>query len=214
MDQSNLEQSNSEQANQESHLEQRVIELFHQSIEATMSCGEAVATPLTLAAQQMNNSLLNDGKLLLCGSSTSASIAEIASTHLAHRFEQERPGLPAICLHHDSGTQVALSTEPASGGLFAKPLRTLAHPGDALLIISGGGSPPSLVETIRTAHDINVNLIVMTALGDENLRALLTADDLEIHLPIERKSRLLEVQLLAINSLCDLLDFQLFGGDF
>ncbi len=199
---------------EQSYLEKRVIELFHESIEATMSCGEAIAAPLTLAAQRVNDSLLNDGKLLLCGSSTSASIAEIASTHFAHRFEQERPGLPAICLHSNSGTQVALSTEPASGGIFAKPLRTLAHPGDTLLVISGGGSPPSLVETIRTSHDINVNLVAITTLGDENLRALLTADDLEVHLPIERKSRLLEVQLLVINSLCDLLDYQLFGGEF
>lgn len=195
-------------------MDQRVIDIFHESIEATMSCGESVAPYISLAAERINSTLLNDGKLLLCGTSSSAAIADIANTHFQHRFEQERPGLPAICLHSSNTTQVALSTESASGGVFAKPLRTLANPGDTLIAISSGGGSSALLETIRAAHDLNVHIIAITTLQDENIHALLTTDDLEIHLPIERKSRLLEVQLLVMNCLCDLSDQLLFGGEF
>src|SRR5690606_33646818 len=72
-------------------MEQRVITLFHESIEAKMQAGESLAPHIVSASQLLVNALLNDNKIVTCGNGISAAQASIFTACLLNRFEHERP---------------------------------------------------------------------------------------------------------------------------
>ena len=83
-------------------------------------------------------SILNGGKVLICGNGGSAADAQ----HLVAEFlirltsEVNREGIPAISLLQDSSTFTAAINDFELKDLFKRNLKTLAKPEDNLLAIS------------------------------------------------------------------------------
>ena len=109
-------------------MENRVIDLFHASIEAAMQTGEPLAPVIVEASGKIVQALLNNNKILVCGNGSSGAMAQILSAKLTDRFEQERPGLPAIPLNMDANALTAIATGSNFSEVFAKPIRALVNP--------------------------------------------------------------------------------------
>jgi D-sedoheptulose 7-phosphate isomerase len=194
-------------------MEQRVINLFHESIEAKMQAGEYLAPLLAEASEIVVHSLLNGGKVLTLGNGTSSANAQILTTNLLNRFERERPGLPAISLSVDFSVQTAIANDFSLNEIFSKQIRALGNPGDVLVIISTSGNPSNLIQAVASAHERDINLIVLSGRDGGNISSLLDSNDLEIRVPIDSRARIHEIHLLSIFCLCDLIDQQLFGSE-
>ena len=63
-------------------MDQRVITLFHESIEAKMQAGEQLAPLIAHASQCIVEALLNEKKVLTCGNGISAAHAHIFTANL------------------------------------------------------------------------------------------------------------------------------------
>lgn len=193
-------------------MDQRVITLFHESIEAKMQAGEYLAPLLADASEMMVHSLLNGGKLLIAGNGSSSANAQILTTNLINRFERERPSLPAITLSVDFALQTAISNDYSLNDVFAKQIRALGQPGDLLILITTSGNPSNLIQAIGAAHGREMNVIALSGRDGGDISAILDAHDLEIRVPIHSRTRIHEIHLLSIFCLCDLIDQQLFGA--
>lgn len=193
-------------------MDQRVITLFHESIEAKMHAGEYLAPLIAQASQSIVNALLNEKKILTCGNGISAAQAQIFTACLVNRFEQERPSLPALNLGADFTTQTAIASEYSNNEIYAKQIRALGHSGDILLLLTSSGKTSNLLQAISAAHDKGMQVIALTAGDGGDIAALLDTQDIELRVPLASKPRIHEVQLLTLFCLCDLIDQQLFGG--
>lgn len=193
-------------------MEQRVIELFHQSIEAKMNSGEVLAPLLVAASEITVASLLEGKKLLCCGNGVSGNMAAILCHNLLHQYKLERPGFPAVNLQADSGLLTGIANHHSVSEIFSRQVRTLGEAGDLLIAFSTGDDPANLAQAIHTAHDRGMQVIAFTADGDDNLRSLLSENDLELCTHHSDSHRIQEVQLLCLFAMCDLIDQQLFGG--
>jgi D-sedoheptulose 7-phosphate isomerase len=193
-------------------MDQRVITLFHESIEAKMHAGEQLAPLIVSASHMIVNALLNEKKVLTCGNGISAAQAQIFTTSLLHRFEQERPSLPAMTLGTDLITQTAIASEASFNEIFSKQIRSLGQTGDVLLLLTSSGKPSNLLQAIGAAHDKGMQVIAFTAGDGGDIAALLDHGDLELRLPLSSKPRIHEVHLLSLFCLCDLIEQQIFGG--
>jgi len=194
-------------------LEQRVITLFHESIEAKMHAGEALAPLIAEASQMVVHTLLNENKLLICGNGTSAATAQVLAANLINRFEHERPSLPAITLGSDITTQTSIANDYSFNEVYAKQVRALGQPGDLLVIITTSGNPSNLVQAIQAAHDREMGIIALTGGDGGDVSSLLNdINDIELRVPIQNRARIHEVHLLTLFTLCDLIDSQLFGS--
>jgi len=193
-------------------MEQRVITLFHESIEATMQTGESLAPQIVHASEVMVEALLNGHKILTCGNGVSAAQAQILTSSLVHRFEQERPSLPAFNLGADMITQTAIAADGGGNDVYAKPLRALGQDGDVLVLITSTGNAGSLLQAISAAHDRNIRVIALTGGDGGDAAALLDHRDIELRAALPSAIRIHEVHLLTIFCLCDLIDQHLFGG--
>lgn len=193
-------------------MEQRVITLFHESIEAKMHSGEQLAPLIVRACEFIVHALLNEKKVLTCGNGISAAQAQIFTASLVNRFEQERPSLPAFNLGSDFTTQTAIGSDSSFNDIFAKQIRALGQPGDILVLLTSSGKASNLLQAISAAHDKQMQIIAFTAGDGGDVAALLDHGDIELRVPSFAKPRIHEVHLLSVFCLCDLIDQQLFGG--
>ena len=193
-------------------MEQRVIQLFHESIEATMNAGEQFAPLIADASQIIVNALLQEHKVLACGNGISTSNAQVLTASLLNRFEQERPSLPAITIGMDASVNGAIANEHNYNEIYAKQIRALGNSGDVLVVFATSGNSSILVQAISAARDKDMHIIVLSGENSADIAAVLDAQDIELRAPSESIARVHEVHLLSIFCICDLIDRQLFGG--
>ncbi len=192
-------------------MDQRIITLFHESIEAKMHAGEYLAPLICEASTMIVHSLLNESKLLVCGNGISAANAQILTSNLVDRFERERPGLPAITLGSDFTTQSSIANDYSYNEIFAKQVRALGQPGDLLILISTSGNSSNLIQAVAAAHDRDMQVVALTGRDGGDISAILDVNDIELCVPVDSRIRIHEIHLLSIFCLCDLIDQQLFG---
>lgn len=192
-------------------LAQRARFLFDESIRSKQAAAAVLAEPLAQAARLIVERLLQGGKVLSCGNGGSAGDAQHFSSEMLNRFEQERPGLPALALTTDSSTLTSIANDYHFDEVFARQVRALGHPGDLLLAITTSGRSPNILAAVDAAHEKDMYVIALTGRDGGGLPSRLFADDLEIRVPSPSTARIQEVHLLAIHCLCDLIDCQLLG---
>ena len=190
----------------------RVTTLFAESAQLSASAAASQAAPIAQAAQSIVESLLGGGKALSCGNGGSAADAQYFAAQMQHRFERERPGLPAIALSSDAVILTAIALDDGIGEIFAKQISALGHPGDVLLALSANGTASSMTSAVEAAKERQMQTIALTGGDGGEVAARLGAGDIEIRTPALETPRILENHRLVIHCLCDLIDLQLMGG--
>ncbi len=193
-------------------MDQRVINLFHESIQAKMQTGESLAPQIVHASEVMVQALLNENKILTCGNGVCAAQAQILTSCLINRFEQERPSLPSFSLGTDFTTQTAIASDYSINDIYAKQVRALGQPGDILVLLTTTGNAGNLLQAISAAHDRDIRVVALTGGDGGDAAALLDNRDIELRASLSSRIRVHEVQLLTIFCLCDLIEQQLFGS--
>lgn len=190
----------------------RVTTLFTESMQVNAEALETQAEAIVMAAQLIVSSLLGGGKMLSCGNGCSAADAQYFAAQMLHRFERERPGLPAIALNSDTATLTAIAIDEGFSAIFAKQVSALGHPGDVLLALSVNGAAGNMIAAIKAAEERQMQIIALTGSDGGDLASELRSSDIEIRAPATESARILENHRLVIHCLCDLIDLQLMGG--
>jgi len=194
-------------------LTEQVIDGFHHHIDSTMQAIETLAPAIADASELLVQTLLSDGKIFCCGEGASGLLGQYFAGALLNRFQRERPSLPAIALSCDAAALTAIAADASFNEIFAKQIRALAQPQDVLVLISHNTGSGTALQTIQSAHDREMRVIVVCTEQSGDIQALLSVEDLELRIPSEQRARFLEVALLTLNSLCELIELQLFGSE-
>jgi D-sedoheptulose 7-phosphate isomerase len=192
-------------------LEQRIQQHFFESADLQYRAGESLVKPIADAANAIVGSLTAGGKLMVGGLGRAVPLAQWIVTALADRFERDRPGLAAMLIGADAAQLAALAIAGAAEMPLLRPIETLGQPGDMLLLIACGPAHPALRAVVQGAQSHDMSVIAMTADDHGALVDTLGETDVLIAVPEARPARVAESQLLALNALCDAIDFLLLG---
>lgn len=192
---------------------ERVRSLFVDSIEAQSEAASTLAVPITQAADLMARALLADHRIFSCGNGASAALAQHFSACMLNRFEQERPGLPAIALTSDTATLTAIGNDYQFADIFAKQIRALGQPGDILLALTTSGNSHNLVQAVDAAHDRQIDCVLISGRDGGHVAGLLQNPDIEIRVASWTSARILEVHMVVLHAICDLIDRRLLGQE-
>ncbi len=192
-------------------LQERIHQHFAASLQTSQEAQANLSELIEIAALKIAQSLINDGKILVCGNGGSAAQAQHFSSELLNRYERERPGLPAIALTCDTSTLTSVANDYRYDDVFAKQIRALGHANDTLLVYTTSGNSASILSAVTAAHDRDMTVVALSGRDGGALAPLLNDSDIEIRIPSPSTARVQETHLIISHCLCDLIDHQLFG---
>ena len=191
----------------------RICEHFSESIAVKEQCAEILPTSIAIAAEAMVNTLMTEGKILICGNGGSAADAQHFAAELVGRFEKDRPGLAAIALTTDTSALTAIGNDYDFDAIFSRQVRALGQENDILVALSTSGNSPNVLEAILAAHEKGMKIIALTGREGGQIANTLDVDDILLNVPHTRTARIQEVHITVIHELCDTVDFILLGGE-
>ena len=158
-------------------------------------------------------SILNGGKVLICGNGGSAADAQHLTAEFLIRLTSEvnREGIPAISLLQDSSTFTAAINDFEPKYLFKRNLQTLGKPEDILLAISTSGDSENIVQVLKTAKEIDIKTLgFLGSDGGESLKYC----DLSFIVPSKKTARIQEVHITAGHALIEYVESRLIQEEF
>lgn len=191
---------------------ERVAQHYQQTQQLCQAALQMQAAPIDAASRRVVEALMGGGKILACGNGCSGTDAVCFAIQMQHRFERQRPGLPAVALNGDANLITALADDDGIGDIYARQINALGHPGDILFVISAEPVGTSQVAAVEAARERHMTVVALAGADDPNLSALLGSGDIEIMTPSNATPRVLENHRLVMHCLCDLVDMQLMGS--
>ena len=158
-------------------------------------------------AREVVKAFNSEGRLIIVGSGTLGAVANLVANLFSHRLSIDRPMLPAISLCQNPILATSLAGDNQSEQYFVRQLRTLARPGDILLVFDD------------PRHDIAVREAMQTArsLGCKVSKFILGTDDdggdpdYLFCFPQVPSARGIEAAVFFGSLLCELAEGELFG---
>lgn len=111
----------------------------------------------------------------------------------------------------DSAVSSTFISDNSLEKLYQHQFNALAQKGDMLVALAPLGNENNVLNIITYAVNKEINVIVLTGNSNDHTQGILAEKDLHIAVPSAKESRLLENHLFIINSICELIDFQLFS---
>ena len=158
-------------------------------------------------------SILQGGKVLLCGNGGSAADAQHLTAEFLVRLTSEvnREGIPAISLLQDSSTFTAAINDLNPNELFSRNLKTLSKPEDILIALSTSGNSENIVKVLETAKKIKIKTIgFLGSEGGESLKHC----DLAFIVPSNKTARIQEVHITAGHAVIEYVEARLIEEGF
>ena len=157
-------------------------------------------------------SILQGGKVLICGNGGSAADAQHLTAEFLIRLTSDvnREGIPAISLLQDSSTFTAAINDFNPKDLFKRNLQTLGKPKDILLAISTSGNSENIIQVLKTAKEINIK--TMGFLGSDGGESLKYCN-LSFLVPSNKTARIQEVHITAGHAVIEYVEVRLLQAD-
>ena len=155
---------------------------------------DACAEDVGRAAELLVNSILDGGKILLCGNGGSAADAQ----HLAAEFvstltlDNLRPAIAAIALTTDTSILTAVANDFGFEGVFARQVEALGRPSDVLVGISTSGNSADVVRAFEQAEAQGMRRIALTGASGGTLA---TTAEVAIRVPSDETSHIQECHI-------------------
>lgn len=116
------------------------------------------------AVAQIESAFLANHTIFVAGNGGSAATAshlacDFAKTTLGHQPKGAKVRLKSIALNDNTPLLTAYGNDVSYEDAFAETLRTLAHSGDVLIVISASGNSPNIISCLHAAQELGVTTI-------------------------------------------------------
>lgn len=181
---------------------------FERHVAATQRVVETMTDDIARTAMLLADVFRQGGKLLLFGNGGSMADAIHIEGELSGRFHFDRDPLPAIALGTGASSATAIANDLGFDQVFARQVRALARPGDAVLAISTSGNSPNVLAAVDAARQIGIHVIGLAGGSGGKLAELA---DPALVVPSDSTPVIQEHHILIGHILCEIVEEELFG---
>lgn len=141
------------------------------------------------------------GQLFLCGNGGSAATASHLANDLGKgaSYGRSGPRFRVVALTDNVPWLTALANDVSYDVVFAEQLRNLGQKGDLLLAISGSGRSRNILEAVRVARELEMEVIGWTGFDGGELAA---AADVAIVADSHHMGRVEDVHTILMHLIC------------
>lgn len=154
----------------------------------------------------INESLLNGGKVILCGNGGSASDSIHIAGEMLGRFKLEREAIPAITLNADIASLTAISNDYGFENVYVRQLMGLMNKEDIFIGISTSGNSKNVLNAIRWAKEKGRKTIALLGNDGGDIKRYA---DIPIIIPSQDAARIQEAHITIGHILCELIELEL-----
>ncbi len=172
---------------------------------------DQLAAPIAQSSELITQVLLQDGKVFCCGNGPDAAQSQLFSHCLLSSLEQERPALPAFNLSADIGILSGTTKNEDRAQVYARQIRALGQENDLLLLIDSSPGTADLPLAVEAARDRGMLTVALINSANNSLASVLNAGDPCIQIEAQSRSKCIELQTMALQSLYQLIELSLFG---
>jgi len=167
------------------------------SAELQYQGAQALVPSVAAAVHSLLACITGGGKVLACGSGSSASAAHLFAALCVNGFERPRPELAALALDgtHD----------------LARQVRALGQDVDVLLLLAPDGNDTQALAALDAAHARDMVAVLLTGADGGALATKARDGDVLLAVPHARPARVREMHNLLLHCLCDGIDALLLG---
>jgi D-sedoheptulose 7-phosphate isomerase len=148
------------------------------------------------------------GRLLILGSGSLGSVADLVANQFQHRLSMERPSLPAISLCQNMVLATTLAREGKENQYFPRQLRVSANPRDIVLVFWDLDRSEALEETLAEANRLDC-ITALVLQGKSELKG--ENPDYVFRLATDSLPRAVEATVFFGHLLGELVEKGLFG---
>ena len=179
---------------------------FEENNKINKDCLNLIINDIDNAVKVIIDMLNRSGKLLTCGNGGSSGDAQHIASEFINRFEIERKELPAISLNSDTATLTSIANDYDYKKVFSKQINAIGKKEDVLMTFTTSGNSDNIIDAIKSAQKKNIINILIAGSGGGKAQSLLSKNDCKIIVPSNRTSRIQEMHLVVIHSICECLD--------
>ena len=138
-------------------------------------------------------------QVFLCGNGGSASNAIHMANDLIYGIDKPAgQGMRAIALPANTSVLTCLGNDTSYAEIYSRQLRVMAVPGDLLVVLSGSGNSPNILEALREAK--RRGMVSYAILGYKGGAAAELADHV-IHFAVEDMQIAEDLQMMIVHFL-------------
>ena len=138
-----------------------IKEIIESNIDTTKSLLDDLDL-IKLICNQSLNTIVNGGKIILCGNGGSASDSIHISSEIVGKFEKVRKALPSISLSTNPSNLTAIGNDFGFDKIFSRQIEAIGQEGDLLIAISTSGNSENVYNAINVAEDLGLKVIIFT----------------------------------------------------
>ncbi len=160
-------------------------------------------------SNELVKSLGNGGSVYTCGNGGSATQATHFAAELVGRYNKmDKRALPVFSLADNNAVVTAVSNDYSFSELFARQLDGLGKRGDCLFALSTSGDSENIVRACRVAKEKGMKVFALTGRGGGRVAPLC---DVALMFPDTETPRIQEAHLIALHTICHLIEQKLFS---
>lgn len=145
-------------------------------------------------AQQLLQCWRENRQLFICGNGGSAGNALHLANDFLYGIDQPRgQGLRVTALTANVSVLTCLANDVGYEQVFSFQLKVLAQQGDLLLVLSGSGNSPNVVEALQTGRQLGLRTAAILGYSGGRCKELA---DIPIHFPIDDMQIAEDLQLI------------------
>ncbi len=173
------------------------------------SCYEILAE----MGEVMTQSVMNGGKILICGNGGSAADAQHLAAEMLVRLRpmNNREGVPALALAQDTSTITACGNDFGYDQLFARMVSAIGRKGDVLLGITTSGNSKNVNLSFEVAEKMGIHTFAFLGSGGGSSLALCEKSFL---VPSNDTGRIQESHITAGHALMEYVEDRLIEEDY
>ena len=161
---------------------------------------------INTATSKILSMIDSSGKLLTCGNGGSSGDAQHIASEFINRFEIERKSLPAVSLNSDTATLTSIANDYGYKYVFSKQINAIGDINDILMVFTTSGNSENIIEAITAAKTKKMSILLLSGGDGGKAIKLLDDNDMKIIVPSKRTSRIQEIHLIIIHSICECID--------
>ena len=163
----------------------------------------SVESECQLMADQIENCLAQNGKLIFMGNGGSAADSQHLAAEFVVRYKAERKPLAALALTVDTSILTAHANDYEFATVFTRQIQALCKPEDLVIGISTSGNSPNVIDAIEAARKIGATCWAWTGESGGKLKTI--ADHI-LCIPDTETARVQEAHIFVGHWLCEEMD--------